>query len=199
MVKILNALSDNELVDLLATGAVGVMPTDTIYGLVASAANPKAASRILEVKGRPLKPGTLIAANIDQLVELGIKARYAKAVETYWPGPVSAVLPMGPELAYLHSNAFSLPVRIPDHKELLRLLEKTGPLITTSANLPDQKPAATVQEAEKIFGDKVDFYVDGGDLSDRPPSTIIRIVDDAIEVLRQGAVKIDEATGRILS
>lgn len=187
-----------KVAELLKSGAVGIIPTDTVYGIVASAKNPVAATRVLEVKGRPLKPGTLIAASIEQLVDLGIKARYAKAVEQFWPGAVSAVLPMGPELEYLHSGAFSLPIRIPDHKELLTLLKKTGPLITTSANLPDEKTAVTITEAKGIFGDRVGLYVDGGNLSNAKPSTIIRVVDDAIEILREGAVKIDEETGRIL-
>jgi L-threonylcarbamoyladenylate synthase len=195
--KILNTLSD-DVAAMLKAGKVGVLPTDTIYGLVADAPNDMAAAKILEIKGRPLKPGTLIAASVDQLVELGIKARYLKAVEQFWPGAVSVVIPMGPELTYLHSGAFSLPVRIPDDSALRNFMQKTGPLISTSANLPDKTPARTAQEAYDIFGDKLDFYVDGGDLSDRPPSTIIRIIDDAIEVLREGAVKIDEETGRIL-
>jgi len=197
MSKLLNALSDRALVDLLHAGSIGVLPTYTVYGLVASAHLPDAATRVLETKGRPLKPGTLVAADIEQLATLGIKTRYLKAVEQFWPGAVSVVLPMGPELAYLHSGAYGLPVRIPDHPELLKLLKQTGPLITTSANLPDQPPATNLEEARAYFGDRVDFYVDGGDLSNHVPSTIIRIVDDAVEILRPGAVAIDEATGRI--
>lgn len=198
MMKILNTLSDSALVDMLAQGKVGVLPTDTIYGLVASARNPEAAERILVVKGREYKPGTLIAASVEQLIELGIKRRYLTSVEQFWPGAVSVVIPMDPNLTYLHSGKGSLPIRIPNHSELLKLLTKTGPLITTSANRPNEKPAATMQEAVDIFGSEVDFYVEGGDLSNAQPSTIIRIVDDAVEILREGAVKIDEATGRIL-
>jgi tRNA A37 threonylcarbamoyladenosine synthetase subunit TsaC/SUA5/YrdC len=90
----------------------------------------------------------------------------------------------------------SLAVRIPAQSEIAELLQKTGPLITSSANHPGEPTANAVDEARKYFGDTVDFYVDGGDLSDHKPSTIIRIVDDAIEVIREGAVKIDE-NGRI--
>lgn len=197
MTKILNALSDPTLPALIKSGKVGVLPTDTVYGLVADAHNPEASAKILEIKGRPLKPGTLIAADIHQLAELGIKLRYLKAVEQYWPNPISIVLPMGPELEYLHSGVRSLPVRIPAYKPLLELLKQTGPLITTSANLPDEPTVLTIEEAVKIFGERLDFYVDGGNLSGNLSSTIIRIVDDAVEVLREGAVKIDEETGRI--
>jgi L-threonylcarbamoyladenylate synthase len=181
---------------LLKPGAIGVIPTDTVYGVVARAADQDAVKRLYELKSRDNKPGTLIAASIDQLTDLGLKHRYLKAVEQYWPGALSVIIPCGPELTYLHQGKFSLAVRLPDHTELQKLLAETGPLLTSSANQPSEPPATTVTEARKYFGNQVDFYVDGGDLSGRQASTVIRIIDDAIEVVRQGAVKIDEA-GRI--
>lgn len=190
MTEVFNSLSSKKLADVIKKGGVGVIPTDTLYGLVALASNKDSARRVLSIKGRKYKPGTMIAANINQLVELGIKYRYLKAVEDYWPGAVSVVLPVPTDLNYLHYGIDSLPLRIPDEANLVKLLEQTGPLITTSANLPDKKPASTSREAQKIFGNNVDFYVDGGDLSNRQPSTIIRIIDDEVEVLREGAVKI---------
>lgn len=177
-------------------GSVGIIPTDTVYGLIARAGDETAVTRLYALKHREGKPGTVIAATIDQLVQLGLKARYLKAVIDYWPGAISIVIPSGPELEYLHEGVGSLAVRIPDSAELVKLLEQTGPLLTSSANYPGEPVATVVKEAEKYFGDKVDFYIDGGDMSSHEPSTVIRIVDDAIEVLREGAVKINEA-GRI--
>ena len=180
--------------NLRTDGAIGVIPTDTVYGLVARATDRQAVEHLYEAKNREDKPGTLVAADISQLEELGLKHRYLKAVEDFWPGAISVIIPCGdPSLAYLHRGKMSLAVRIPDSKELRMLLQKTGPLLTTSANHPGEPPATTAASAKEYFGDTVDFYADGGDLSDHEPSTIIRIVDDAIEVIRQGAVKIDEA------
>lgn len=190
-------LEDSELISMIISGAVGVMPTDTIYGLIASARDAIAAKKILKVKGRKNKPGTLIASSINQLEELGIKHRYLKAVEQFWPGPVSVILPVPATLDYLHYGLMTLPVRVTSDKKLVNLLDKTGPIITTSANLPDQKPAENIDEAKEYFGNKVDFYVDGAQLSSGPPSTIIRIIDDAIEIVRQGAAKIND-NGRII-
>jgi L-threonylcarbamoyladenylate synthase len=175
-----------------APGAVGVLPTDTVYGLVARAADPVAVKRLYDLKLREGKPGTIIAASIEQLEALGLKRRYLKAVEQFWPGAVSVIIPCGPELEYLHEGKNSLAVRIPDDGNLRKLLARTGALLTSSANHPGKPVAMTVEEARKYFDDKVDFYEDGGDLSDRQPSTIIRIVDDAIEIVREGAVKIKE-------
>ena len=191
---ILNALTDKQLTTLLHQGAVGVIPTDTVYGLVCCAADEKAVTRLYALKDRHTKPGTVIAASVEQLVQLGIKRRYLTAVEQYWPNPLSIEIPH--QIDYLNQGTGRQAFRIPADDTLRALLEVTGPLQTTSANQPGEPEATTVAAAQEYFGNSVDFYVDGGDLSGRKPSTLIRIVDDAIEVIRDGAVKIDE-TGRI--
>lgn len=190
--------SDPKLAELLRNGAVGVIPTDTIYGVVCCASDETAVKRLYQLKSRENKPGTVIAASIDQLVELGIKYRYLKAVEHLWPNPISIIIPTGEELSYLHQGKQSLAIRIPKNTTLSQLLELTGPLLTSSANHPSEPPANTIEEAQNYFGKQVDFYVDGGDLSANKPSTLIRIVDDEIEVLRAGTATIDE-TGKIIS
>jgi L-threonylcarbamoyladenylate synthase len=185
----------SEIIDKLnKKGAIGVIPTDTVYGVVAGANDPEAVERLYRLKKRDKKPGTVIAADLEQLEALGLKHRYLKAVEQFWPGPISVIIPVAdPNLKYLHQGAMSLAVRLPKDKELAKLLNKTGPLLTSSANRPGAAPANNLQEARAYFNRSVDFYVDGGDLSKRQPSTIVRIIDDAIDVVRQGAVKVDGA------
>ncbi len=194
--QIFTRLDDPELIALIRSGAVGVLPTDTVYGLVCVAGNQAAATRLYALKHRDDKPGTLIAADVQQLVALGLKRRYLTAVEGYWPNSISVIIPCGPELHYLDRGK-GLATRVPADKPLNELLQAAGPLLTSSANDPGAPTATTVAEAQTYFGDAVDFYVDGGDMSGRPASTIIRVVDDAIEVIREGAVKIDES-GRMI-
>ncbi len=168
-------------------GSIGIIPTDTVYGLVARAADIQAVERLYALKKREGKPGTLIAASIDQLEQLGLKRRYMKAVEQFWPGPVSVVIPVAdPNLHYLHLGKQSLAVRIPKNDTLQALLKLSGPLLTSSANPPGKQTAITIQQAKEYFDGDVDFYEDGGNLSNHQASTVIRVVDDAIEVLRQG-------------
>ena len=193
---IFSSLTDTNVVSLLNSGAVGVLPTDTVYGLVCRAADKAAVAKLYALKHRENKPGTVIAAKPQQLIDLGIRARYVKAVEGFWPNPLSVVIPCDEEHAYLHQDKHSLAVRIPRHAELATVLLQTGALLTSSANLPGKPVATNLHEAQAYFGDQVDFYVDGGALTDHQPSTVIRVVDDAIEVLRLGAVHIDE-NGRI--
>lgn len=188
-----------EAASLLSDGKVGVIPTDTVYGVVCRAGDKQAVNRLYKLKNRTDKPGTLIAASIDQLIQLGIPARYLKPLERFWPGAVSIVVPTAPGLAYLDLGKFALAMRISADPILNMLINVAGPLLSTSANLPGESTANTIQAAQDIFGERVDFYVDGGDLSDRNPSTIIRVIDDAVEVLREGAVKISEEKGEIIS
>lgn len=189
---ILKSINNPKLAGLLKDGAVGVLPTDTLYGLVCRAADETAVRRLYALKKREHKPGTIIAANIDQLVELGLKPRYLKAAGQFWPGAVSVIIPVDQDLNYLHQGLQSLAVRLPQYDQLNTLLVQTGPLLTTSVNEPGEPAAANLAQAMDCFGNKVDFYVDGGDLSGHKPSTLIRVVDDAIEVLRPGAVIIDK-------
>lgn len=175
---------------LLHKGAVGVFPTDTLYGLVARAADESAVLRLYGLKQRQKKPGSIIAASAQQLIELGVPGRYVRAVEHLWPNPLS--IEIFHPLEYLSQGTGRQAFRVPDDEELRLVLEQTGPLLTSSVNHPSQEPAATIDTAIAYFGDKVDFYVNGGDLSGRKPSTIIRIIDDAIDIIRPGACKIDE-------
>jgi len=188
---IFTSLNDPKLIKLLKQGAVGVLPTDTVYGLVCRADDIKAVARLYKLKNRENKPGTIVASSLDQLTSLGIKRNYLKAVEQFWPGPVSIVVPFSdPNSKHLRLNLPDIAVRIPADKPFVALLYKVGPLLTSSANATSKLPANTIQEAEVYFEGGVDFYVDGGSLKDRQSSTVIRIVDDAVEVLREGAVKI---------
>lgn len=176
---------------LLIKGEIAIIPTDTVYGVVARVADADAVARLYQLKHRERKPGTIIAADIDQLVELGIKRRYLTAVEEFWPGAVSVIIPCSDVLEYVHQGVGSLAFRIPNDARLISLLEQTGPLLTSSANQPGEPPATTVEEARNYFGNDVPWYEDGGTVTGEP-STVIRVIDDAIEVVRLGAVKIEE-------
>lgn len=183
--------TQQEAVAILLGGGVGVMPTDTVYGLVARAHDKKAVARLYALKDRDHKPGTVVAANTDQLIELGVAQGHVDRVKQWWPGPLSVETPLGAELSYLHQDTGRQGFRVVADERFRRILEQTGPLLTSSANHPSKPGSVNVAEAWEYFNDRVDFYVDGGDLSGRAPSTIVRIASDgALEVLRDGAVKL---------
>jgi tRNA threonylcarbamoyl adenosine modification protein (Sua5/YciO/YrdC/YwlC family) len=178
-----------QAVELLKSGFVGVMPTDTVYGLAACAENVQATEKLYRLKHREHKPGTLIAASTDQLQLLGVAQSDIDRVSKWWPGALSAVLPV--EGQYLHQGLGDLAIRVVGDERVRTILEQTGPLITSSANHPGKPGSTTIDEAIAYFGDQVDFYVNGGDLSGNLPSTIVKLLPDGtVAVLRQGAVQI---------
>lgn len=183
--KIFSELELVGLAEALKSDGVVVMPTDTVYGLSCSAKSPEAVKHMYETKQRDGKPGTIIAANIEQFADMGFDQVELETASQFWPGPVSVILSAGDNLEYLHMGKESLAVRIPEPQWLRDLLVATGPLATTSANLPGEPTAKTIDEAKIIFGDKIDFYLDNGASKEAKPSKIVRIAENGeIEVLR---------------
>lgn len=176
---------------LLKSGAVGIIPTDTVYGIVAKASDQKAVERLYRLKHRERKPGTLVASSADQLRKLGVSPKNLALTENLWPNPLSIIFPVDEAFSYLHQGVGDIAIRVVDDPALIALLNETGPLLTSSANQPGEPTSVTVEQAWDYFKDTVDFYVEGGDRSGRASSTIIRILDDGeIDILREGALKI---------
>jgi len=184
---IFSKLSESNL-RLLNTGGVGILPTDTIYGIVTQVKNPESVKRLYALKSRENKPGTIIASNVQQIIDLGIKQKYIDMAQSFWPNPISIILPADESLSYLHHGLNSLAFRVVSNSQIAKLLDITGPLLTTSANEPGQPVANTVSEAREYFGDLVDFYIDGGNLSDATASAVILISNDEVMVLRSSPV-----------
>jgi L-threonylcarbamoyladenylate synthase len=180
---------------VLENGGVGVLPTDTLYGLVGSALSLKAVTRIYQLKKRdPKKPFIILINSLADLksfkIKIGLKTRSILA--KYWPGKVSIILPCSSgEFNYLHCGGKTLAFRLPDKKDLRNLLKKTGPLVAPTANLEGLEPAKTIKEARAYFGDQVDFYLNQGRL-DSSPSTLIALKRGKVVVKRTGAVKISD-------
>jgi L-threonylcarbamoyladenylate synthase len=174
-------------------GKIGVIPTDTIYGVAASAFSKKAVARAYKIlKRNPKKPFIVLVGSIEDLDLFGIilDSTTKNILKKLWPGKVSVVLPNeNRKFEYLHRGRKTLAFRLPKKKSLINLLKKTGPLISTSANPEGLKPAETITQAKKHFGDKIDFYVDGGKMKSLP-STLVEIKKGKIRVLRKGAAKI---------
>lgn len=174
-----------EIINFLKNDGVGVIPTDTIYGLVGSAYSKKAVEKIYKVKNRnKKKPFIVLISSISDLEKFGIKKIFPILNEV-WPGKVSVVLPcILPKLKYLHRGTKSIAFRLPDNKALISILNITGPLVAPSANPEGLKPAENIKQAKEYFDKNVDFYLSGGTLKNKS-STLIKINKNGeIKVLR---------------
>ncbi len=183
-----------DVVDLLKKGKIGVMPTDTIYGLVGSALSPLAVEEIYALRKRDMsKPMIILISSLDDLLDFDITLTKAQKVflTKIWPNPISVILPCPyNRFFYLHRGKKSLAFRMPDNKNLLKILQQVGPLVAPSANPEKEKPAETIKEAKSFFGEKISFFLNGGQLKSKP-STIIRLYEDGKQiVLREGSFKI---------
>lgn len=171
----------------LKSGQVGVVPTDTIYGIVASARSQQAVERIYEVKQRePRKPFIILIPDFDALRQFDITPtdKQRLVMEQYWPGPVSLIFPCAHEsLTYLHRGTQSLSFRLPNKPELAKLIKETGPLVAPSANPEGEPPAEDIEQVTGYFHDAVDFYVDGGKVTGEP-SRLISLLGDKPEIIR---------------
>lgn len=164
--------------DVLKNGGIGILPTDTLYGLVGSAFSAKAVLKIYKLRGRNAKkPMIVLIDSLRGLEQFGVKTnpRVTKFLKKLWPGPVSVILPCEQKrFLYLHRGTKTLAFRVPQNQWLRKLLGYTGPLVAPSANPEGKPPAYTISEAQKYFGNKVGFYVDAGPKRSTP-STLIEI------------------------
>jgi L-threonylcarbamoyladenylate synthase len=178
------------VIETIQRGGIGVLPTDTIYGVVASALLPAAVERVYQVRGRrPDKPCIILISAVTDISRFAISIddKTTQILAELWPGPFSVVLDCPQQMyAYLHRGTNTLAFRLPKNEELQEILRATGPLIAPSANPEGLKPAASTQKAREYFDDRVDFYVDGG-IRAGEPSTVVQIKDGRCVVLRQGS------------
>ena len=182
----------DKIVEILLADGVGIIPTDTLYGLVGRAFSREAVERVYKLRKRNAKkPFIILISSPEDLALFGVKLdkKTEKILLKVWPGSVSVILPCPYEkFSYLHRGGKTLAFRLPQKAELIGLIKETGPLIAPSANPEGLPPSKTVEEAEKYFGVEVDFYFDGGTL-DSPPSTLISVESGAILVKREGLVR----------
>lgn len=169
----------NKAKAFLSRGGVGVLMTDTMYGIVGSALHKKTVERIYKVRNRDLKkPMIILIGSFDDLALFGVKpsAGVRAVLHRLWPGPVSIVLPCkAKKFEYLHRGTHSLAFRLPNNVPLRKLLGEVGPIVAPSANQEGKRPAWSIREAKKYFGETVDFYVDSG-TQKGVPSTIVQIL-----------------------
>lgn len=172
-----------EIGEDIKKGLIGVIPTDTIYGIVCSAMNKKSVERLYKIRKRNLaKPMIILISSIKDLSFFDIKIE-KKITDKYWPGKVSIIVPVK-KFEYLHRGKNSLAFRLPDNKDLIKVLKISGPIVAPSANIEGREPAQTIEDAYNYFKDNIDFYVDCGKLKSKP-SKIISLMNNKIEIIRR--------------
>jgi L-threonylcarbamoyladenylate synthase len=175
-------------------GLLVVLPTDTVYGVGADAFDHVAVQALLDAKGRgrDMPPPVLIssATTLDALAR-GLPTYVAALTEAFWPGPLTLVCEQQPSLTWdLGETRGTVAVRMPDHEIALALLERTGPLAVSSANLSGLPAATEADAADGMLGDSVEVVLDGGPSPKREASTILDVRGERPRLLRPGALSV---------
>lgn len=189
-------------VQTLAEGKLVVFPTETVYGLAASARRDDAVRRIFEAKGRADDAPLALAIRsvedaLDYAPNLGAKAE--RLARRCWPGPITLVVKHGDNEGLIRQLPQSvrtaiapngeIGLRVPAHPVVLDVLHMlAGPIALTSANKSGDPPAITAQEAVRSLGNHVALVLDDGPCRYGQASTVVRADNKTFDCLREGVV-----------
>lgn len=172
-------------------------PTETVYGF-GGGVDRESVAKLIALKGRPPnKPFLLIVSSSDMITRLGLSltTSASQLAARFWPGPLTLVLPGGenrvPE--QLRGPEGGIAVRWTPHPGLARLVQAYGePITSTSANRPGIPPATNAQEIIDQWSDAVNrgslYVLDGGQLSESAPSTVVDCTGRRPRIIRPGAI-----------
>lgn len=178
---------------------VFVYPTETCYGLGCDATNRTLVNRVYAIKGRLFtKPISWIVADMEtakRYAIFSVKAR--ELAKRFWPGPLTLVLPLRKEYKELAALVRSdwVGLRVSSHPVAREISSRVNrPIVATSANVSGRGECYSVFETERQFSrqkEKPDIIIDSGALARVPPTTVVKVAEDNVEVLRQGVIKLE--------
>jgi L-threonylcarbamoyladenylate synthase len=177
--------------DLLQAGEVIAFPTDTVYGIGVKVELKEAIDKLYEIKTRSFdKPIPVLVASIGQLEQVAgeIPDAAARLAASFWPGPLTMVLPKRMDLPENLTHLPGVGVRIPNQQFALDLLQRCGPLAVTSANLSGQPEALCVIDVMAQFNGRLALVVDGGISPGGNASTVVDLTGSQPSILREGPV-----------
>lgn len=190
--KIFHGAAD-EAAEIIKTGGLVAVPTETVYGLAGNGLDEEAVKQIYEVKGRPqVKPLSLMVPGAEAM------DRYCEDVpqgarllaERFWPGPLTIVLKAKDFIpSIVLAGGDTVGLRCPDHPMTLELLKKAGvPFAAPSANPSGEESPKTAQKVWDYFSGRIEGIIDGGECGIGRESTIISMAQKPYRILRQGAL-----------
>jgi L-threonylcarbamoyladenylate synthase len=180
-------------VDVLREGGVAAMPTDTVYGLIAVAADDGAVRRVFEIKGRPDdQPLPLFVGSIEQAELIGEFTDSGRRLgERFWPGPLTIVVPKKAGYRTLASAGDdTIGIRVPDDPALREIAAQLGPVTATSANRSGEPECRSAAAVRAQLADAADVIVDAPLRPDARASTVVDCTEPrGVRVLREGAIE----------
>ncbi len=179
--------------NIIKKGGIVIFPTETVYGIGTNGLDEEAVKKLYEVKDRPLnKPISLLVSNFDMINQVAkdITEMEYKIMKNFFPGPLTIILNKKscvPDILTAKGN--TVGIRMPDNEIALKLIELSGvPIATPSANISGRPSGIDIEDIKKDFEGKVDLFIDSGKSKIGNGSTIVKVEDNEIKILRQGII-----------
>lgn len=171
-----------------------IFPTDTVYGIGCSVFDRKSINKIYVIKKRDQsKPLSVLCSSYEQIEEIAIIDNIAKKIiDAFLPGELTIILKAKNNVKII-LNQETIGIRIPNSKTALNILNKFGPMATTSVNESGEAPLNSFEEISKKYSNVVDkIYPDEDEKSSNLSSTVIKVIDGKIELIRRGNISFEE-------
>ncbi len=178
----------------LRSGGIVAFPTETVYGLGVCADNDTAIDNLYSVKRRPKnKELSILIAEPDDVTKhvKHIPPIAGRLISSFWPGPLTIVFDLPDNRTVGIRNSSHHVVR-----DLLNMAKIS--IVSTSANISGRPPATDAQQVISNFADKIDVILDGGSAEAGKPSTVVKVVDNTFEIIRNGVIE-EERLNRCLN
>ena len=195
-----------EIAEIIKKGGIGIVPTETVYGIGANGLDEKAVEKIYLAKGRKQdNPINLLVNNIEMVekVAKNITELEYKLMKAFFPGPFTIILnkkDIVPNIVTANQN--TVGVRMPKNDIALKLIEYAGvPIAAPSANISGKPSGTDFKDIYNDFKDKVDFMIDGGESNIGIESTIIKVINNIPHILRPGSItaeEIEKISGKVI-
>lgn len=188
--------------EILRHGGVVAFPTDTVYGLAADVMNSEAIAGLYQAKDRPPdKAIPVLMSKVDDLavVAININDTAKRLAEQFWPGAFTMVIPRHPSLPEILGENPTVGVRIPNHQDARKLMDTTGPLAVTSANISGAENTCNAQEVLEQLGGRIDLILDGGITPGGRPSTVLDCTTPKPRILRPGPITMEDIQRALIS
>lgn len=182
-----------KIANIIKCGGVAVLPTDTVYGIASDAMNNKAVMKIYELKGRDFSnPMNILVSNMEMIKKVTKKISKIEAdiIKEFFPGAITVIFEKNDIISdTITAGLKTVGIRMPENKFLLELIEIIGnPIVATSCNLSGEPAIIDGNSAIEKFEDKVECIVDCKKTKIGVASTIVKVENQDVKVLREGPI-----------
>lgn len=201
-----NLIKDNELdeiVDIIKRDGIIVFPTETVYGIGGNALSENVIKKIYNIKKRPQEKAlSVLVKNKEEIQKYAYinNKLEEKIIDNFMPGPITIILEKRKnKTPLLTGDDNTIGIRIPDNTIIGKILERCNlPIVGSSANISGKPSSIKLEDIKPDFDGKVDAFIDGGECIQNISSTIVKVVDGKVKILREGSMSINDINERIM-